>query len=387
MQVSLVLWFVCGWIELVLGQRYSSHYFSVLAVPSVFMGAILMTQLEALIANREVNRSLEVRQDRPRKFGLPIATAIIILFSQCSDQFWTGVQKLGTFTTIGNYNEERTQSQGGEGRTTRAIIDLVSHDGDPLLAWTMYPWTYLEHGRVPATRFSWKSFMLGEIYLGKTSPKYVLPDTWDWFAQDVKQARPHAYVRPKETVLNEQTPFAQYVTSNFTQVYDGNSMEVSLFKDDWTKILVIPSTATDIKSDKIFKETSPFLLSDKNCVRIAGTLSSEDANEEAAIIFNLTDLTQSYENVYLSLSSTRSSSSSDNVEFAAKDLNGDETAPIEFLVVVGKRSAVLIVDGEVVSATRLGEQAQISVARKSGQPTLSNLRVDVAPMLDGCANS
>jgi hypothetical protein len=25
MQVSLVLWFVCGWIELVLGQRYSSH--------------------------------------------------------------------------------------------------------------------------------------------------------------------------------------------------------------------------------------------------------------------------------------------------------------------------------------------------------------------------
>jgi hypothetical protein len=57
------------------------------------------------------------------------------------------------------------------------------------------------------------------------------------------------------------------------------------------------------------------------------------------------------------------------------------------LVVVGKRSAVLIVDGEVVSATRFGEQAQISVARKSGQPTLSNLRVDVAPMLDGCANS
>jgi len=387
MQVSLVLWFVCGWIELVLGQRYSSHYFSVLAVPSVFMGAILMTQLEVLIANREVNRSLDDRQNRPCKFGLPIATAIIILFSQCSDQFWTGVQKLGTFTTIGNYNEERTQSQGGEGRTTRAIIDLVSHDGDPLLAWTMYPWTYLEHGRVPATRFSWKSFMLGEIYLGKTSPKYVLPDTWDWFAQDVKQARPLAYVRPKETVLNEQTPFAQHVADNFIQVYDGNSMEVSITKEDWAKILSFPSTTAEFESDGIFKETTPFLLSDKNCVRIAGTLISEDSNDEAAIIFNLTDPTQSYENVHLSLSSTRSSSSSDNVEFAAKDLSGDVAAPIEFLVVVGKRSAVLIVDGEVVSATRLGELVQISVARKSGQPTLSNLRIDVAPMLDGCANS
>jgi hypothetical protein len=387
MHVSLALWFVCGWIELVLGQRYSSHYFSVLAVPNVFMGAILMTQLETIIANRGVNTSQDDYRVRPLRFGLPIATAVIILFSQCSDQFWTGVQKLGTFTTISEYKEERTQSQGGEGRTARAIIDLVSREGDPLLAWTMYPWTYLEHERVPATRFSWKSFMLGEIYLGQTSLKYVLPDTWDWFAQDVDQTRPRAYMRPKETALNEQTPFAQYVTNNYTLAYDGNSLEVRLLKDDWAKVLSIPLTAADIDSNEIFNETSPFVLSEKNCVRIAGTLSSEDSKDEAAIIFNLTDPTQSYENVHLSLSPTRSSSSSDNVEFAAKDFMSDAKAPVHFLVVVGKRSAVLIVDGEVVSATRLGQQTQISVALKSGQPTLSNLRIDAAPMLNGCASS
>ena len=150
--------------------------------------------------------------------------------------------------------------------------------------------------------------MLGEIYLGKTTPNYVLPDTWDWFAQDVKQSQPLAYVRPKETVLNEQTPFAQHVADNFIQVYDGNSMEVSITKEDWAKILSFPSTNAEFESDGIFKETTPFLLSDKNCVRIAGTLISEDSNDEAAIIFNLTDPTQSYVNVHLSLSSTRSSS-------------------------------------------------------------------------------
>ena len=229
--------------------------------------------------------------------------------------------------------------------------------------------------------------MLGEIYLGQTSPRYVLPDTWDWFSQDVDQTRPRAYMRPKETALNEQTPFAQYVADNYTLAFDGNSLEVRLLKDDWAKVLSIPLTAADIDSNEIFNETSPFVLSEKNCVRIAGTLSSEDSKDEAAIIFNLTDPTQSYENVHLSLSSTRSSSSSDNVEFAAKDFISDTKAPVHFLVVVGKRSAVLIVDGEVVSATRLGELVQISVARKSGQPTLSNLRIDMAPMLDGCANS
>ena len=169
--------------------------------------------------------------------------------------------------------------------------------------------------------------------------------------------------------------------------YDGNSLEVRLLKDDWAKVLSIPLTAADIDSNEIFNETSPFVLSEKNCVRIAGTLSSEDSKDEAAIIFNLTDPTQSYENVHLSLSSTRSSSSSDNVEFAAKDFISDAIAPGHFLVVVGKRSAVLIVDGEVVSATRLGQQTQISVALKSGQPTLSNLRIDAAPMLNGCASS
>ena len=385
MHIALILWFGTGWIELILGQRYSSHYFSVLAVPSVFMGAILIAQLGIVVAHRkEAQGSLA-----PDKVGyaLPIATAVIMLFSQCSDLFWTGVQQLGTFTTLSHYEEQRTQNQGGEGRTTRAIIDLVSHEGDPLLAWTMYPWTYLEHDRVPASRFSWKSFMIGEVYLGRTSPKYVLPDTWTWFAQDMQQAQPKAYVRPKETVLNEQTPFAQYVTNNFTQVYDGNSMEVSLTKDDWTKILVIPSTATSIESDKIFIDTSPFVLSDTNCVRVAGTLSTEGSNNDAEIVFNFADPTQTYENVHLSLSSTRASSSSDNVEFAAKDLVGDVSEPVDFLIVVGAGSAVLIVDGKVVSATRLGEQAQLSVALKSGQPSLSNLRIDPSPKLDGCANS
>ena len=385
MHIALILWFGTGWIELVLGQRYSSHYFSVLAVPSVFMGAILSSQLGLIIAHRkEVPVSLNHEKVR---YALPIATAIVVLFSQCSDLFWTGTEQLGTFTTFSHYQKQRNQNQGGEGRTTRAVIDLVSHQGDPLLAWTMYPWTYLEHDRVPASRFSWKSFMVGEIYLGKTSPKYVLPETWNWFAQDMQQAQPKAYVRPKETLLSVQTPFAQYVSERFINVYDGNSMEVSLDHNSWSALVAQPSQAMDIAEDKIFSETSPFVLSNTNCVRISGTLNSSDSNEESSIIFNVSDPTASYENVHLSLSSTRAASSSDNVEFASKDLEPNNSSSLDFLVIVGSHSAVLVVNGKVVAGTRTGDQAQLSVALKSGQPSLSNLRIDTAPQLDGCSNS
>jgi hypothetical protein len=387
MHIALILWFISGWIELVLGQRYSSHYFSVLAVPIVFMGAILLAQLATVIAHRRNQQHHQRHPSDKVHYALPIATAIIVLFSQCSDLFWTGVEKVGTFTTFTQHETDRTQSQGGEGRTTRAVLDLVSHQGDPLLAWTMYPWTYLEHERVPATRFSWKSFMIGEIYLGKTSSDFVLPDTWNWFAQDMQQTQPKAFARPKETPLDEQTPFAQYVSANFTTAYDGNSMEVGISNKVWTTLITEPTESMNIAEDKIFNETSPFVLSDTNCVRIAGTLTFDQLSGDSGIIFNLSDPTASYENVHLSLSATRASSSSDTVEFTGKDIEHDSAEPLKFVLVVGSRSAVLVVDSKVVAGTRTGAQAQLSVAIKAGQPSLSDLRIDTSPNLNGCSNS
>ena len=116
-------------------------------------------------------------------------------------------------------------------------------------------------------------------------------------------------------------------------------------------------------------------------------LNSIDQSSDSAIIFNMTDPAHSFENVHLSLSATRASSSSDNVEFASKDIERDSTEPLEFLLIVGSQSAVLTVDGKVVAGTRLGQQAQLSVAVKAGQPQLSNLRIDSSPELDGCPNS
>ena len=387
MHPALIFWFGTGWIELILGQRYSSHYFSVLAVPSVIMGAILLTQLATIIAHRKYQKEDPRQLSDKIHYALPIATAIIVLFSQCSDLFWNGVEKLGAFTTFEQHEAQRTQNQGGEGRTTRSVLDLVSSEGDPLLAWTMYPWTYLEHERVPATRFSWKSFMIGEVYLGKTSPKYVLPDTWSWFAQDMQQTQPRVFARPKETLLDKQTPFAQYVSANFTTAYDGNSMEVGISKQVWTTLTAAPTQPMDIAEDEIFSKTSPFVLSDTHCVRIAGTLNFDQLTDDSGIIFNLTDPSAAYENVHLSLSATRASSSSDTVEFTGKDIEHDSTEPLQFVLLVGSRSAVLVVDSKVVAGTRTGDQAQLSVAIKSGQPSLSNLRIDTSPKLNGCLNS
>jgi len=116
-------------------------------------------------------------------------------------------------------------------------------------------------------------------------------------------------------------------------------------------------------------------------------LNFDQLSDDSGIIFNLTDPSARFENVHLSLSATRASSSSDTVEFAGKDIEQGAAEPLEFLLVVGSQSAVLIVDSKVVAGTRTGDQAQLSVAIKSGQPSLSNLRIDTSPKLIGCPNS
>jgi hypothetical protein len=229
--------------------------------------------------------------------------------------------------------------------------------------------------------------MIGEVYLGKTSPKYVLPDTWNWFAQDMQQTQPRAFARPKETLLDKQTPFAQYVSANYTTAYDGNSMEVGVSKQLWTTLIDEPTQSMNIAEDEIFSETSPYVLSNTNCVRIAGTLNFDQLSDDSGIVFNLTDPTAAFENVHLSLSAIRASSSSDTVEFTGKDIEHDSAEPLKFVLVVGSRSAVLVVDGKVAAGTRTGDQAQLSVAIKSGQPSLNSLRIDTSPKLDGCSNS
>ena len=77
----------------------------------------------------------------------------------------------------------RRQPQRAE-RTALAVLDLVSHDSDPLLVWTNDPWPYLNLKRVSATRFFYKRFLLGEIYLGRTSNATTCSRRpGDWFAR------------------------------------------------------------------------------------------------------------------------------------------------------------------------------------------------------------
>ena len=101
--------------------------------------------------------------------------------------------------------------------------------GDPLLAWTPYPWVYLNLRRVSATRYIWKSFLMGEIYLGNSGPEYVLPGTWEHFLDDVEATNPSAVLRrERRSRLPPEHRSSRSLTTRFQTVFrdDGGRVGV-----------------------------------------------------------------------------------------------------------------------------------------------------------------
>ncbi|MBU3688629.1 MAG: hypothetical protein B7C54_10940 [Acidimicrobiales bacterium mtb01] len=357
---TIAVWWFAAWIELILSQRYSSHYFSVLAVPTLLAIAFVIGAIAPLL---------------PLRRALPLFVLVGSLAAQGTDMFWAGAESAGRFTGFADHTVERARNRSGESRTVHAVLDLVGRDGDPLLSWTMYPWTYLENHRVPATRFAWKSFLIGEIYLGRTSSDYVLPETRTWFAEDLAESRPRAYVHPVSVSLGGSDWFQRIVDRDFQPVLTTEQNELSIERGAWSELTRNPTGA----ARDVVVAADPVVIADDDCRSTGGRLPSLGA--DTSVTFWFRDADGSNETVALSLSSTRAWSSSESVEFASIPVALEEPEP--FRLLIGARAAVLVIGDRIVGAVEIDGDTTVS-ATATGDVRLSEVRSGGMPAFAGC---
>lgn len=393
MHVILILWWLAGWVELVLSQRYSSHYFSVIAVPSAFISVATLALTLDIVRTR--SRSPHLRP------GVSTWSAILLVFAciavQGTQLFWTGVEGVGSLRGIAQYVEARHDARSGNLRTEQAIMDLVSEDGDALLAWTMFPWTYLEHHRVPATRFSWKSFLIGEIYLGRTSPRYVLPSTWEWFAHDVDRTQPEVYARPTSIDLVQGNPFASYVDKTFTTVYSGGDLELGWRTDVWSRTLNAPTRRLDLGDsgpDSSWNPDSehgtvsptdrstPWALPVQSCQRFSAVLERPSADVPTSIAFGFIDSTGDL--VSIGTDFDRAWSMRADMETGSVSLNGTGRTLMHVTLLFTPRAAALVIGQQIVAAVELAGPSRVSLRVETGSLTIEGMRVADTSDLTGC---
>jgi hypothetical protein len=259
--------------------------------------------------------------------------------------------------------------------------------------------------RVAATRFFYKRFLLGEIYLGRTSKAYVLPDTWRWFADDLRESHPIAYARVGERSAPGGNPFADFIAHNFEPVFANDDFPVSL-RHDVAREVLLPSASRDWKGRppdlspsgwivdgndaRYAKGPSPsadeqLTLSTGSCFRLDGMIRADAAGTLGGVVFRFTDNAGKNERLKLSFNSDNAVSGSDFVDYLSSPSGvrpGARTEP--FSLVVGRRSAVLVIEHRVRAALLLPKSVTVTAEPTSPALELSRLEVGAAPTGSGC---
>jgi hypothetical protein len=375
------IWFLGAWIELVLSQRYSSHYFSVLAVPTIMLLATVIADVGHGLGAR-LPRGDAARSPRLTAL-LPLGAAIVALYAGGLAPFGVGLAAVAQVDSTDDFVARRAVGIDGRTHMLRAALDLVSEEDDPLLMWTSYPWPYLNYERVSATRYIWKTFLLGEIYLGKSGPEYVVPGTWDRFAEDLDATNPTAFIVESVNPVEPGTPFASRVARDFTEVFDDGAVSLS-YRNDLASWLRSPA----VSGEHLTIAAGSTVLSATGCTRIDAQLSfAAAASEPIRLEFGrdpdggsvgASIELQSSDDGRLLVESNRIGVGGYAGTFEVSGERGTLS------VVVGARSAVVVVDGWIVGAVGVEPGAPVTLI--DGGQVLDPLSVmrSRPPTLTGC---
>lgn len=390
--LGLIGWWFGAWIELVLSQRYSFHYFAVLTVPTALMAAVLTGH-----ATRGFSR---LRPRSRASLFLPLVATMVAILLIAPGTFMQQVEWTSSFTSVSAWAEERRNAQGGPTRTAHAVLDLVSERNDALLAWTIDPTVYLKFQRVPASRFQWRSFLVGDIYLGLTSEEYVLADTWEWFEEDIDESQPIAFAETE--AFESGTPFEEIIHRDFRLVFPGQEARIWLREDVSAKVLggdatrpwadtggrsddtgwMVTGTTARYEGEGPDGGDDPLTLSGDSCIRLEGTLAAAEGAPPPSMVLRFDDNRGPSERLLIQLEQGFAGSGSVGLGPSGYERVPTDLAegPIPFELVVGSRAAVLVVNDQVRAALRLPTDS-FTVSAQPGSETLElrDLRVGEAP--------
>jgi len=210
--IALLGWLAGGWFQLMTGQRYSTHYFAVIAAPTAMIAAALAGHAYAAVANV------------PRVTRTAVAWPLLAVLLSCylsagtTERFESAASITSGFTSAKRGADLARENQPGPNRSVQAVLDLVSRDQDPLLLYDDNQFLYDDYRRIPATRFQQRYFLIGSIYLGHTSPKYILHDTWKWFDEDLRQSNPARSSKPATSTRSRSPTTSRTISRRRSKV-------------------------------------------------------------------------------------------------------------------------------------------------------------------------
>jgi hypothetical protein len=364
----------------VLTQRYQPQYFVITSIPVALMVAALAGHAyTAIVAARG-------RFGRPAAY--PLIALVLAIYLAGSTGIVRGAHEASTFTSVRAHARVLRANMSGDDRTMGAALDLVSKRNDPLLAWTLQTWQYLTYHRVSATRFIWKSFLAGEIWMGGTSPDYILPDTWKWFRQDLAQSKPVVFT-VVDASLVPGNPFTTYVDQNFTKVLDAtnpisyrNDVAREVLADSagerWQPVAPIASSSGwSVRGARAqFSGTvgaDALSLANDKCFRLEATAS------EPGFAVDFSDPKHRAATTHLTLDGDKAMAGDTAGEYSTGASGAGAKAPSHFALIVGRRAAAIVVGDRIRAVVDIPDHATVGLRSLRPELTLRGVQEGAAP--------
>ena len=239
--------------------------------------------------------------------------------------------------------------------------------------------------------------------MGRTSPTYILHDTWKWFDEDLRQSNPAAFL---ETGDLDSKPFADFVSSHFEPAFDGEVGTVQLRNDVAQSVLRGPT-------DRVWTPPDPFdngpgwtvapgsadyaessappaddrlVVATQNCQRVEGRLDGQH------VVFHFEDWTAKQPEFKIAVDGSTVATEDANggvletTSIPQPETEGRRRVPVPtFALVVGAHAAALVVNGQIVGAVEVPARTKITVEPTASPVSMTNLRVGAPPIGSGCS--
>jgi hypothetical protein len=126
-------------------------------------------------------------------------------------------------------------------------------------------------------------------------------------------------------------------------------------------------------------------LSTRSCFRLNGVIGSDAAGTVGEVVFRFSDNAGKSERLKLAFDGSNAISGSDFVDYVSlpSGLPGDARR-VPFSLVVGRRSAALVIAGQVRAAVLLPKSVTVTAEPTTPTLELSDLELGSAPTGSGC---
>jgi hypothetical protein len=307
----------------------------------------------------------------------------------------SATQGLSRFTTPRQNAHDVLVREDGGIRTTQAVLDLVSRDGDPVLAWTADPTIYSQLHRVPATRFITTDDLSTPLVHGRRVAPAVLKSPSIMLTRDLARSSP--------ALMLTKTPvpaWVQAVAQLFPTIYPDASVPIGMRSALASQILD-PSTPTawhpdSVPSTKEWQSKDATVIFRSNgshatdllpvhtgpCFVLRGNISSNGA--AGGIDFRFDDNDDTTPQLDLVFDGDHVSSLTGGLETRRLPSGASGSGPTAFTLVVGQRAAGLIVDGQLRAAVPIFPGSHVSANALRSQLTLTDLASGPGPAISGC---